>query len=41
MPFISTQYASSITSALRTLILAVSVSSLLILSTGRGRGTNS
>ena len=38
MPFISTQYASSITSALRTLILAVSVSSLLILSTGGAGG---
>ena len=38
MPFISTQYASSITSALRTLILAVSVASLLVLSTGGAGG---
>ena len=38
MSFISTQYASSITSALRTLILTVSVASLLVLSTGGAGG---
>ena len=38
MSFISTQYASSITFALRTLFLTVSVASLLLLSTGGAGG---
>ena len=38
MPFISTQYASSMTSALRTLILTISIASFLVLSTGGAGG---
>ena len=38
MPFISTQHASSLPSVLRTLILAISIASFLVLSTGGAGG---